>query len=123
MNNKKGFTIVEVTLSLILLLIISLFIAKRVIMIDKSSKEKSFESKLALATNAAIKYGTDIIDDLSSNCTNVTIGTLINMNYLDADDDKYKITNPITNESMNNIVICIKYEYGKVTAIENELYN
>lgn len=119
MRNKNGFTIIEITISLVILLALSLFIARRVIDMDDTSKQKIYDSKIKLAESGAIKYGTDIIDSLSSNCTDVTIGTLINLKYLDADDEYgYRMLNPLTNESMNNVIICVKYENGKVTAVK-----
>ena len=117
MKDKKGFTIVEITISIVILLAVALFVARRVIDMDSSSKRKVYDSKIELANAAAVKYGTDRIDSLTSNCTDVTIGTLINLEYLDPDDGVgYSMISPLTNESMNNIIICVKYENGKVTA-------
>ena len=117
MRDKKGFTIVEMTIAIVILLAVAIFIARRVIDMDASSKRKVYDSKIELAKAAAIKYGTDRIDSLSNECTEVTIGNLINLKYLDADDEVgYKMVDPITNESMNNVIICVKYENGKVQA-------
>lgn len=117
MKDKNGFTIVEITISIVILLAVAIFIARRVIDMDYSSKRKVYDSKIELAQAAAVKYGTDRIDSLSSSCTDVTIGNLINLKYLDADDEVgYRMINPLTNESMNNLIICVKYENGRVTA-------
>lgn len=116
MDNKKGFTIVEVTISLVILLLISLFVAGRVIDYDKSSKEKIYKAKQELAINAAIKYGNDIVDSLTDECTPVSIGTLISLKYLTGEDEySYSLINPLTNESMNNEIICVCYS-SKVMA-------
>ena len=45
----------------------------------------------------------------------VTVGTLLKLGYVKSDDDSgFYVTNPKNNESMNNLVICVKYENGKV---------
>jgi len=81
-----------------------------------------YESKIKLAKTAAYDYGRDNIDSLTSDCTDVKIGKLIELDYLSGDDKTGKnLINPNTNKTMNNIVICIYYEDNTVkTKIENE---
>ena len=116
MKNKNGFTIVELISSLILLILVSLFVANRIINSDNNSKEKIYNAKIELAKAAAYKYGSDHIDDLnSSTCTNISIGSLISKKYMQGDSENgLYLINPLTNDSMNNELICIKYVDGLI---------
>lgn len=117
MKNKKGFTIVELVISIVLLLALALLVVPHLLDMGDSSKEKIYESKLQLALNGAYKYGVDNIDSLSNSCTEITIGALINLDYVSGDDESgYNMLNPDTGESMNNIVICVYYDKGDVRA-------
>jgi len=115
MKDKKGFTLVELCISIVLILLIALFVMPRLINLGDSSREKLYNSKIDLALSASYRYGKDNVDKLNTNCTNVTIGALINLGYLDGDDENgFNLTNPVTGESMNNIGICITYTNNEV---------
>jgi prepilin-type N-terminal cleavage/methylation domain-containing protein len=115
MRNKKGFTVVELMLAIVLLLALAILVVPRLIDMGDSSKEKIYDSKIQLALNGAYKYGVDNIDNLSSSCTEVTIGALINLEYVSGDDESgYNLIDPDSGESMNNIVICVYYDKGEV---------
>jgi len=122
MNDKRGFTLTELTLSIALLLILVVLVVPNLGKLDNDTKEKLYESKIKLAKTAAYDYGRDNIDSLTSDCTDVKIGKLIELDYLSGDDKTGKnLINPNTNKTMNNIVICIYYEDNTVkTKIENE---
>ena len=122
MNDKRGFTLTELTLSIALLLILVVLVVPNLGKLDNDTKEKLYESKIKLAKTAAYDYGRDNIDILTSNCTNVKIGKLIELGYLSGDDKTGRnLMNPNTNKTMNSIVICIYYEDNTVkTKIENE---
>ena len=117
MINKKGFTITEMTLAIVLLIALAILTVPHLLDMGESSKDKVYESKIQLALTGAYKYGVDNIDKLSKSCKDITIGALINLEYVSGDDDSgYKIIHPETGESMNNIVICVYYENGEVRA-------
>lgn len=122
MNDKRGFTLTELTLSIALLLILVVLVVPNLGKLDNDTKEKIYESKIKLAKTAAYDYGRDNIDSLTSDCTDVKIGKLIELDYLSGDDKTGKnLINPNTNKTMNNIVICIYYEDNTVkTKVENE---
>ena len=115
MNRNNGFTIVELLVSLTLLLIISIFVASRLVDVDKNSKEKLYNSKISIILSSAYKYGSDHIDSLSNTCTYVSIAKLIENGYLVGDsENKLEMINPFDNESMNYLLVCIKYENGDI---------
>lgn len=117
MKNKNGFTLVELTLAIVLLLLLALLVVPNILNMGDSTKDKMYESKIELALHGAYKYGVDNIDKLSSNCTDVSIGALINMEYVSGDDvSGYNMIDPVSGESMNNIIICVYYEKNEVRA-------
>lgn len=115
--NKKGFTLVEVTLSIVLILALVLLVVPNLMDMGDATKKKMYESKVNLALSKAYNYGVDNIDQINSECTDITIGSLIKLHYLQGDDEGgYNLMNPITEESMNNLVICVYYEDNEVKA-------
>ncbi len=123
MKNKKGFTLVELCISIVLILLIAVFVMPRLINLGDSSKNKLYNSKINMALKAAYRYGSDNIDKLNNNCTNITIGALINLGYLDGDDKNgFIMLNPITGESMNNLGVCIMYNNNEIQTkmLDNE---
>ena len=115
MKDKKGFTIVELCVSIVLLLLLAVLVMPRLLNLGDSSKEKLYNSKVNLALSSAYKYGKDNIDKLNNNCTEVTIGMLINLDYLDGDDETgFNMINPVNGNSMNGVIICIRYVNGDI---------
>lgn len=115
MKDKRGFTLTELTLSIALLLILVILVVPNLGKLDGDTKERLYESKIKLAKTGAYDYGRDNIDSLTSDCTNIRIGKLIDLDYISGDDKTGRnLINPITNESMNNILICVYYEDNTV---------
>lgn len=112
---KKGFTLVELLISIVLIILLIFLVVPNLTKTDATTKQKLYNAKLTEALNGAYKYGVENVDTLTSSCKNVTIGALLKLGYVNSDDGAgYKLINPITNETMNNIVICIKYVNGEV---------
>ena len=108
--NKKGFTLTELIISIGLLILLAIIVVPNLVNQDGKTKKKMYDERIILAKNAAYKYGLDIVDSLSSECTDVTIGMLINLKYLESTDGSgYRMDNPITGESMNNEIFCVKF--------------
>ena len=115
MKEKNGFTLTEVVLSISLLLLLILLVVPNLVDLGDGSKKKMYQSKVELALSKAYKYGVDNIDSLDSNCSEVTVGELISLGYLSGDDkSRDNLINPITDETMNNLVICVYYENNEV---------
>lgn len=121
MINKKGFTIIEILAVIALIGIVAVLVIPRITDMDSKTKVKMYNAKIEKALVASYKYGIDNIDTLSnSECTNVTIGTLIRLKYLSADDETgYQMINPKNNKSMNNVSICLKFIDGEVVSSIN----
>ena len=113
--NKKGFTLVEVIAVIALILLLTLLVVPKLSNMDSKSKEKMYEAKIKEVLSGAYKYGVDNIDGLTSECLDVSVGTLLRLGYVNPSDESgYYVINPKTNESLNSLIICVKYQDGKV---------
>lgn len=113
--NNKGFTLVEITLSIVLILALTLIVVPNLIDMGDNTKKKLYESKVEMVLARAYEYGMDNVDVLSNECKDITVGTLINLEYMSGDDEGgFNLINPITEESMNNLVVCVYYEDNEV---------
>lgn len=104
---KKGFTIVELLVTVSLLLLVAVLLVPNIIKMSDSVKQTQYESKLDLILSAGVDYAEDNINSLSC----VDAGFLIENGYLKADskDDKALI-DPRTNKTMNCITVCLGVE-------------
>lgn len=119
--NKKGFTIIEVTVAIVLLALIGLITATTLIKQDAKSKQLLYESKLDIALSSALKWGNkniDTIEEVTSEdkevneCLSfVSIEELINEGYVLSDDES-RLIDPRDDTSMNLINVCVVY-YNK----------
>jgi len=117
---KKGFTIVEMICSIALILVLTLIVLQNFSKISEQNKQSIYESKIDLALSEAINYGNDNLDLLSNTCSHqITIDTLISKGYLEGEKNN-KLIDPRTNESMNNIIICVTYNGTKINAYLKE---
>ena len=117
MKKKNGFTLVEIVISIVILALLGVLLSNRIVNSDSKSKQKIYNAKMELALSAARSYGRDHIDELDSDCTDITISRLINLEYLESDSGTaLEFDNPIDNSSLVNKIICVKYINGKVEA-------
>lgn len=109
---KNGFTLIELVITITIVLLLSLLIFPSLIKINNETREKEYNAKIKIVLASAKEWGSDNLIELSSECTNIFIRDLINLEYVAGDDEnKTILVNPINNESMNNIVICVTYEF------------
>ncbi len=110
--NKKGFTLVEIIIVIVLIALMAVIVIPNLAKGDVETKQQLYDSKVKSSLAAAYKYGKENIDSLSNDgsCTYITIGDLIEKGYITPDDEEGTyLVNPITNESMNDVTICVKY--------------
>ena len=110
---KKGFTIIEIIASITLILLITSIVIYNVATMSDKSKTEVYNDKINLALAKAKEYGYDNLDNLTNTCKGITIGDLINLHYL-SEEKNGNIYDPRTNETMNNIWICVIYEDNEV---------
>lgn len=114
--NRNGFTLIEVIVSISLLLLLALLVVPGLVDIADSSKDRTYDAKIELALSGAYKYGKENVDELNSSCKEITIGELINLDYISGDDKlKENLIDPLSGGSMNDIVICVSYVNNEVS--------
>lgn len=134
MSNKNGFTLIELTVSIFLMLLLAGLVVSRVVDFDTDAKKEMLETKIGTIKNAAVKYANDHIDDLMSTSNDikerkcalqVTVNTLIQLKYLKGDDEyDFYLLNPITNERMNGIIVCVGYIDREIVAeLKDNVYS
>lgn len=136
MRNNKGFTLVELIATIVVLAIVAGIGTYSITSIIRKSKEENYELLKNNIRSAAetfyqeCKYSNN--DSIS--CTSydsgykISLGNLVTYGYLKGntkikedgeDKGKYTIENPLNNQSIANCEIIIKYENGKVTVTNN----
>ena len=100
MNNKKGFTLVELLAVIVILGVLTAIAVPSVLGISKKIKSNMYDSKIKTIEVAAELWA----DDNKSSCINdidkLTIKTLIDKNYLKADDNSGNFNNPTDGNSL-----------------------
>ena len=122
--NRKGFTLIEVITSIALLALLAILITPNLISMRKDMLQKTYESRVSLIEYAALDYANDNLDKVpvslntsnpNSSCLTVTVGELIESEYLSgSDDNKTVMVNPLTNENMNSKVVCVRYNSNEI---------
>lgn len=145
--NKKGFTLVELIATIVVLALVVSISAYAITNIINSAKEKNYELLIKNIKDASETYYQECKYSKNSGiiCNydvilqeyTVTLQELVNYGYLKGNgtednkidnkiDNKMKIVNPKVNPKDNNDIgecsIAVKYEDGKLT-IENKTNN
>lgn len=126
---KKGFSLIELLAVIILLGIIITLASLAVTTYKKNSEDSLKEQKIKYIETGALRWGEDHLNNLSSSCSYVNVGTLINDAYITGDNEnKDKLLIPGTAESegtFNTKCVCVKYENtfaGKNLSGEKDQY-
>lgn len=113
MKKEKGFTLVELMATIVVLAIIIAIAMPLFFNIQKNIIKKNCENKVKLIETAAVKYRED------TNSETMYVDDLIKNGYLDADDEKGNIYNDggntcsnTTKQRMNCYVVKTKEEAG-----------
>lgn len=128
--NKKGFTLVELIATIVVLALVVSISAYAITNIINSAKEKNYELLIKNIIDASETYYQECKYKYSNNsgitCNdNVTLQDLVNYGYLKGngtEDKKMEIVNPKNNIDIGECSIAVKYEDGKLT-IENKTNN
>lgn len=126
--NKKGFTLVELIATIVVLALVVSISAYAITNIINSAKEKNYELLIKNIKDASETYYQECKYSNNSGITcddTVTLQELVNYGYLKGNgtkDNKMKIVNPKNNIDIGECSIAVKYEDGKLT-IENKTNN
>lgn len=135
MVNKKGFTLVEVVIVVVLLGLLIALVAPNLSKIDERQRQKALESKITGIETAAASWAQDHQSDPSwvrsvkcnteekngtteVDCDKITITVqkLVDDKYYSADETN-KVTNPVTKYDMKSHRIIIEKKYGQFYGI------
>ena len=124
--NKKGFTLVELIATIVVLALVVSISAYAITNIINSAKEKNYELLIKNIKDASETYYQECkYSDITCNDT-VTLQYLVDYGYLKGNgtgDDKMEIVNPKDNINIGECSIAIKYENGKLTITKEKKTN
>ena len=121
--NKKGFTLVELIATIVLLSLVLGISSYSITQIIKNSKQKNYNLLLENIRNASevyyqeCKYGSNTNIECSDNNV-VTLGDLVKYGYLKGNSKKnneYNLVNPLNDKDISQCKIRIKYNNGSLT--------
>lgn len=119
--NKKGFTLVELIATIVVLALVVSISAYAITNIINSAKEKNYELLIKNIKDASETYYQECKYSNNSGITcndTVTLQELVNYGYLKGngtEDNKMEIINPKDNKNIGACSIAVKYENGKLT--------
>ena len=123
--NKKGFTLVELIATIVVLSLVVSISAYAITNIINSAKEKNYDLLIKNIKDASETYYQECKYSNNTGITcndTVTLQELVNYGYLKGNgtkDNKMKIVNPKVNPKDNNDIgecsIAVKNENGKLT--------
>ena len=124
--NKKGFTLVELIATIVVLALVVSISAYAITNIINSAKEKNYELLIKNIKDASETYYQECkYSDITCNDT-VTLRYLVDYGYLKGNgtkDNKMVIVNPKDNINIGECSIAIKYENGKLTITKEKKTN
>ena len=118
MKKKNGFTLVELLAVIVILGVVMLIGTVSLTSIKRRMERNMFEEKLATIINSARTYGADYNLN-NNNGTYVTVGDLIDNNYLETDEtcnDNKCIAHYYDKASMNELKVQTYKTYNRVYA-------
>lgn len=119
--NKKGFTLVELIATIVVLALVVSISAYAITNIINSAKEKNYELLIKNIKDASETYYQECKYSNNSGITcddTVKLQDLVNYGYLKGNgtkDNKMVIVNPKNNIDIGECSIAVKYENGKLT--------
>ena len=124
--NKKGFTLVELIATIVVLALVVSISAYAITNIINSAKEKNYDLLIKNIKDASETYYQECkYSDITCNDT-VTLQYLVDYGYLKGNgtkDNKMVIVNPKDNINIGECSIAIKYENGKLTITKEKKTN
>lgn len=131
MDNNKGFTLVELIATIVLLALVASIGTYSITAIMKKSKEENYNLLIKNINSAAETYyqecrysNNDMINcnKIENDEYMVSLGDLVNYGFLKGNEkikegtekDKYTIVNPLDNTNISNCEITVKFVNSKV---------
>lgn len=127
--NKKGFTLIELLVVLAIMSLLALIIVPSINELRQSTLKQTYDNKIKQINTAAREWGSDNLisvpshvskeytdqTDCDDDCVCVSINELVHTGYLSGDkDSKQTVVNPLTNDSMNSLLVCVRYDTNDI---------
>ena len=109
MMNNKGFTVIEMLITIVIIGVILSLLIPGYITIYSQIKRNSLYNKISQIEINALKYGNNIKDEIkNSTCIDINVDTLITKGYLTSENEgRNELINPTTGAPLNGTVrIC-----------------
>ena len=121
---NNGFSLIEMLAVVTILGLLSLMVTPAIINVKNNILANSLESKINIINDAAKDYANKHLMDIPSyvssdylgnknitdDCLTIYVRTLISNGYMLGDSsDRMEIINPVTEKSLNNEMICIRF--------------
>lgn len=143
MSNKKGFTLIEILVVIVIIGALITLLYPMVINVANRSKKTVLANKIEAIELAAASWAQSFDGDIlwtSSNCTvldidqfsssnilvpcevftTLTVQNLIDNKFLKADNDEGEIVDPVTDQPLNNHNVTVQKYYGQYYGIYQE---
>ncbi len=129
--NRRGFTLVELLATLVILAIVMSLGAYSIISIINNSKDKNYDILISNIKDSAENYYQEcryanndgIVCTKDGNAYTATLGDLVTYGYLKGnskdDEKRYTIVNPKDNNSIASCTINVAYNNGIVITAKN----
>lgn len=118
--NDKGFTLVELLGTIVILAIIVGISSYSIITVLSNAKKKNYELLIDEIKKASEAYYQECVYGNKCPYTeDISLGYLVSNGYLSSNDKDDNLINPITKENISGCTITVKYDEskGKVTVV------
>lgn len=133
MNSKSGFTLIELLAVLGLMALLAAIVVPSVTNIRDDLLKSTYSNQVKLINNAGLEWANDNINyipsvigdnnynpvvdtDCSDFCACITVEDLILKGYLRGNDDEKKnYIDAISGESMNDLIVCARYDTNMIS--------
>lgn len=124
--DKKGFTLAEILIVIILLGILITFTVTSIIKVRERSIQSLYNNKITYIESGAKEWGNDNLNKMTSEDNEGNkyscqlVEDLIDEGYLTGDNsDKSLLLNPKDNSNFNSSEVCIKYVHTESNGIHS----
>ena len=122
--NKKGFTLIELMVSIAIMLLLASMLIPAINKIRKNTLQSLYESKKERVLSTSLSWGRENLEKIPQyvkndyitqkscdvDCGCVLVRELINQGFLAGDSNgKTELKNPVNKQSMNSIMVCVRY--------------
>ena len=122
---NKGFTLIELMVSIAIMLLLATILIPVVNTVRKNTLKSLYEAKIDRILSTSLSWGRENLiripqyvnneyttqKSCDKDCGCILVRELINQGYLEGDSaGKTELKNPVNKQSMNSIMVCVRYD-------------